>query len=160
MTTAEKQLDTMAGKVTQIARKEGKETGLKLEGREEEWINISVIQYRGHWEMPTQGDHVRLGVSRSPKDNRLWASTCEIQGKAHSPQSTYDDGQVPAGGRDLSIMRQVCVKSAAEIVAALASRGFYQDSEEGYATVRIGMDTLALAQDFERWLIREDVKFE
>lgn len=159
MTTTEKQLDTMAGKVTQIAVKDGNATGLKLEGREEEWINISVPQYRGHFEMPTQGDHVKLGVSRSPKDNRLWAKTCEIQKHGNGAQSTYDDGQVPAGGRDLSIMRQVCVKSAAEIVAALAARGWYTNERASPHTAPIGKDTLDLAADFERWLIREDPPF-
>lgn len=160
MTTTEKQLDTMAGKVTQIAKRDGVETGLKLEGREEEWINISVPQYRGHFEMPSQGDSVKLGVSRSPKDNRLWAKTCEIQKKGYGAATTYDEGQVPKAGKDLLLQRQSCVKSAAGIIAGLAQSGYYKDTAEGNVTVPISIDTLALAEDYEHWILREDVKFE
>jgi hypothetical protein len=156
--TQQQTLETMSGKVSQVARNKDTQeaTGIKIEGREEVWLNFS--QYpKGPMETPERGDSVKLGVSRD-KQGRWWIGTCEIQSEAH-PRSTYEDGHVPAGGRDLSITRSVAIKAAADVVVALIGRGAWPDMSE-LTPPDFAIDICAIAQDLERWMLREDVPFQ
>lgn len=155
--TTDYQLDTISGKVAELAYgRDGRPIKCMLEGRDGGWLNFSKPEYRGHFEEPGQGDNVKLGVSRS-KDNTLWVKTCEIQKRGNGAQSTYDDGQVPAGGRDLSIMRQTCLKASTELVTAWVGR---LSAEIVFDRKAISGNVLDLAEDFERWLVRSEVPFE
>jgi hypothetical protein len=138
----------MAGVVSQVNEK-----GLKLEGRGDAWLNFSKPEYRGHFQMPQKGDNVKLGVN--PYKDTYFIQTCEIQRTAQ-----YENGQVPAGGRELSITRSVAIKAATDIAVALIAQGRYQDEPDFAATKQLGIDVPALAQDFERWLIREEIAFD
>ena len=152
---ADKTLETISGKVSEIGLFDGRPIKAKLEGRDGEWIQFSKPEYRKFWEDPQRGDTVKFGVSRY-KD-AWWAETCEIQHKGNSAQTTYEAGQVPTGGRELGIMREVCIKSAATIVTAWVSR---LSAEVVFDRRTVSGNVLALAEDFERWLVREDVQFE
>lgn len=148
------ELGTIAGKVSKVAHKDGQATGVQLEGRGEEWLNFSLPEYRGTFEIPERGDNVKLGTARS-KDGRLFIKTCEIQHKAE-----YDVGQVPTAGRDLSISRSVALKAATDVAVALINQGRYQDEPDFGATKQLGVDIPGLAADLERWLVREEIAFE
>lgn len=142
----------MSGQVSQK-----NEYGIKLQGREDVWLNFSKYP-KGPLDIPNVGDNVRLGVNQA-ENGKWWIGTCEIQHHGTQPLA-YADGQVPAGGRDLSIVRQVCLKCAAELIAAMVTRGGYIDNVEEYELSRVSIDVLALAQDFERWVARNEVPFE
>ena len=135
------------GTVTAISHKEGVPTGLKID--DGSWLNYTRQEWRDEWYEPSKGDRIQAQVA----DGRWIKSIKRLGG---TPQ-TFEDGQVPAGGRDLSIMRQVCVKAAAEIIAARAHE--YKDTEDGPATIQLSIDVLALAHEFEKWLLREEVPF-
>lgn len=154
VTTTEKQLDTVAGKVSEIGMFDNRPIKVKLEGRGDEWIMFSKPEYRGRWEDPQRGDNVKFGVSRY-KD-AWWAETCEIQKRGNGAQSTYDAGQVPSGGKELLVLRESCVKSAAPIIAAWVSR---LSAEVVFDHAMVSRNVLGLAQDFEAWMLREDPPF-
>jgi len=86
------ELETMAGVVSAV-----NEYGLKLEGRGDEWVNYTKLEWRGFFEAPQKGDNVKLGLSRD-KNGKWWIKTCEIQKHGNGPSTTYEDGRVPAAG--------------------------------------------------------------
>ena len=136
---------TISGTVTKVTQKEGQFSGLKIEGREA-YFNPSKAEYRKEpFEIPQEGDRIEMQVT--PWKDAFFIQSMKIMGVAQPP-AVYENGQVPAGGRDLSIVRQVCVKAAAEIVSSRAAT--YAD------TVGLGIDVLALAQEFEQWILREE----
>jgi hypothetical protein len=148
MTTSEKPKTLPhEGTVTAISQREGVPTGLKLDGGE--WLNYTQPQWRDAWYEPQKGERIRVHVA-----DGKWIRSIERLGG----QQSFEDGQVPAGGRELSIMRQTCLKVAGEQIAARAHE--YKDTEDGPATNLISIDTLALAQDYERWVTRDNVSFE
>lgn len=148
--TTERVLETMAGVVSQMNEK-----GLKLEGRGDAWLNFSKPEYRGHFEMPQKGDNVKLGVI--PYKDTYFIQTCEVQ---RSANGSYEPGQVPTAGRELSISRSVALKAATDVAVALIAQGRYQDEPDFAATKQLGIDIPGLAQDLERWLTREEIAFE
>lgn len=138
------ELETMSGRVSQVAQRDGKATGLKLEGREEEWLNFS--QYpKGPMDKPNKGDSVKLGVSKTRgKDGewRWWIGTCEIQ--------YSDNGADPfaPSDRETGMRRGNALNVAGAVVAAFVAHGHY-DNEE-YPVDAAFIDVLAHAQDLER----------
>jgi hypothetical protein len=151
MTTETRQLETMVGKVSAVNEK-----GLKLEGRGDAWLDFTREEWRGQWERPERGDNVKLGMLRG-KDDKWWVKTCEIQKHGNSPQTTYDAGQVPTGGKELLVLRESCVKSAAPIIAAWVSR---LSAEVVFDHSMVSRNVLGLAAEFEAWMLREDIAFE
>ena len=73
---------------------------------------------------------------------------------------SYETGQVPASGRELSISRSVALKAATDVAVALIAAGRYQDEPDFAVTKQLAIDVPALAQDYERWLVRDEVSFE
>lgn len=138
------ELETMSGEVSQVARKDGKLTGIKLRGREDAWLNWS--QYpKGPMDAPEQGMSVKLGVSRGKNDS-WWIGSCEIQssGNGIEPQS----GASPvASERDAGMRRGNALNVAGAVVAAFIAHGHY-DNEE-YPVDAAFIDVLTHAQDLE-----------
>lgn len=152
-------METMAGKVALVARRKDEETGevkftgVKLEGRDA-WLNFSDYA-KGPVEIPEQGDNVKLGIAQS-KNGKWYIQTCEIQHKG--PQSSFEDGHVPTSGKDLSIVRQVSIKSATKTVCARIARGEYVNSTD--KNFSIATDIVAIAQTLERAMSRNEIEFE
>jgi len=146
-------LDTLAGKVSAKNA-----YGIKLENRGDEWVNFSKPEYRGHWEEPEIGDIVKLGVARGSKGG-LFIKTCEVQKHGNGPATVYEDGRVPAGGKDLGITRSCSVYAATNAVVALIAQRCYIDSDGEPMLEEISVDIRGLAEKLERHMLREDVQF-
>ena len=139
------------GTVTAISHKDGVPFGLKLD--DGDWKNYTKAEWReGTWYEPQKGDRVRIMVSEGK-----WIRSIE---RLNGVQSHYEIGQVPVAGRDLSITRSVAIKAATDVIVALIGQGRYADEPDFGATKQIAVDLPALAQDLERFMLRDEVGFE
>jgi hypothetical protein len=145
MTTQDKKPLPHEGTVAKISQRDGVPTGLMFAEEPEVWYNYTKPEWRDQWFEPSKGDRIRAWIA----DGRWVKGIERLNGGA---PTVFENGQVPAAGRDLSITRQVCLKAAAEIVAR-------QPLGQEFSTSTIAIDVLALAQDFERWVLREEVPF-
>jgi len=115
--------ETVAGVVSAVNPK-----GLRLEGRDG-WLNFS--KFAGDLVPPRRGAHV--------------AVTLDGQGFVrmivpHDPDRDHDARQSPTAGRETAIIRQTCIKAAAEFCA---SRPELKSAE-----------LFALAERMEVWVTR------
>ena len=145
--TADTQSKTLPveGKVTRKSQKDGVPTGLQLDVAPDHWYNYTRQEWRDDWFEPSEGDFVRLQVGGGK-----WVKSIEL---LESEKAPWDPAPT---SRETSIIRQTCIKAAAEVVAGLASRGYYiEDENSGPLTMQVSIDVQAIAQELERWVIRE-----
>lgn len=141
------------GQVTAVNEK-----GLKLDAMGDDWINFTKEEWRGSWYAPQRGEAVTIQCTQD-KNGRYWVKTIVLDGHQDWSEPELPPTGAPATNRDLSIIRQVCIKAAAEIVAArmatVPADYSYGGGPEAW-TVVAGVDVLAIAQDLERWAVRAE----
>lgn len=149
VTTEKPKALPVEGTVTAVSHKDGVPTGLKLD--DGEWKNYTRPEWReGTWYEPNKGDRVRIMVA-----DGKWIRSIE---RLDGAQQTFEDGQVPQAGGALATTRRTALMTAGNVVAALIGQQGYLDAE--HPVQQVGIDVLALAQDWERWINREEVPWE
>jgi len=115
--------ETLSGAVAAVNDK-----GLRLEGRDG-WLNYS--KWAEGLVPPARGAHVVVTLDKAGFVRTL------------APAAATDPHHSPTAGRETAIIRQTCLKAAAEFCAARPELK--------------SADLLALAERMEAWVRREDV---
>lgn len=151
MTTEKPSALPLEGTVTAVSHKDGVPTGIKLD--DGEWKNYSKPEWRdGTWYEPNKGDRVRIMVSQGK-----WIRSIE---RLNGAQQDFEQGQVPTAGGALATTRRTALMTAGTIVAALIQQNAVAYLDPEHPVSQVGIDVLALAQDWERWVNREEVPWE
>lgn len=123
------------------------EKGLKLDALGDDWVNFTREEWRGSWYAPQRGEAVTIQCQQD-KNGKYWVKTIVLDGHQDWSEPELPPTGAPATNRDLSIIRQVCLKAAAEIVA--------HQPRQVWSAASVASDVLEIAQDLERWAVRAE----
>lgn len=146
---AKQELWLFTGTVTAVNEK-----GLKLDAMGDDWINFTKAEWRGSWYDASKGEHVTIQCAKD-KSGRYYIKTIVLDGHQDWSEPELPPTGAPTTNRDLSIIRQVCIKAAAEVVVALINREAYPDMGD-LKPPDYAIDICAIAQDLERWAVRAE----
>lgn len=127
------------------------EKGLKLDATGDDWLNFTREEWRGSWYEPRKGEGVTIQC-QPDKNGRLWVKSIVLNGHQDWSEPEAPPKGTPSTTRDLSIVRQVALKCATEVVVACINRDaeYVVTNPADYA-----INICALAQDLEQWATRE-----
>lgn len=139
---AKQDLVLFKGTVTSV-----NETGLKLDSYGDDWLNYTKPEWRGSFYTPQRGESVTIQC-QPDKNGKLWVKTIVLDGHQDWSEPELPPTGAPATNRDLSIIRQTCIKAAAEIVA--------HQPRQVWSAASVASDVLEIAEKCERWAVRAE----
>lgn len=146
---AKQELWLFTGTVTAVNEK-----GLKLDSFGDDWLNYTKPEWRGSWYDVSKGEHVTIQCEKW-KDT-YFVKTIVLDGHQNFDEPELPPTGAPATNRDLSIIRQVCIKAAANAAVAFIGQRCYIDPDGEPMTETVAIDIAAMAQTLERWAVRAE----